>query len=255
MKDEFSMEAKLYDKVWGKHDYDADIKFLDDLLRKHNFKSVIDIGCGTGNHTLRLSKLGYSVQGVDISQTMLKIARRKDENAKIRFMQGDMKKLGKIVPKNEKFDAAICLGHPSSSLMTDSDVQAFLRGTHKILKNNGLLVFDARNAKKINEEYLNTLRLDHIVNEGKLQLLVLAYNTRDSQDPSIIVWRPIFLKKENGKVDLQLREHKLRWFEFSSLKRIMTQCGFKLSAAYSGPHKEKFSEDEHVNIWLVAASK
>lgn len=43
MKDEFSLEAKFYDKIWGKHDYDADVKFLDDLFKEHGCRSVIDI--------------------------------------------------------------------------------------------------------------------------------------------------------------------------------------------------------------------
>jgi len=98
-----------------------------------------------------------------------------------------------------------------------------MKNIHKILKQNGLFVFSARNAKKINEEYLNKLRLDHMLNEEKLQLLMLGHNIRDSQDPNTIVWNPIYLIKENNKVDLQIREHKLRWFEFSTLKKIITK--------------------------------
>jgi len=165
MKDEFSLEARFYDKIWGKHDYDADAKFLACLFRKYRCRSVIDIGCGTGNHALRLSKLGYQVTGVDVSPTMLKIAKKKDKEGKIRFIRGDMEKLEKVVPKSQRFDAAICLGQVFYHLMTDKDVQAFLNGLHKIVKRNGLFVFSARNAKKINEEYLNKLRLDHMINE------------------------------------------------------------------------------------------
>ena len=255
MQDEFSLEARFYDKIWGRHDYDADAKFLADFFRKYHCRSVIDIGCGTGNHALRLSKLGYQVTGVDVSPTMLIIAKAKDKEAKIRFIQGDMKKLEKVIPKGQRFDAAICLGQVFSHLMTDKDVQAFLNRVHKILKQNGLFVFSARNAKKINEEYLNKLRLDHMLNEEKLQLLVLTYNTRDSQDPNIIVWNPIYLMKQNSKVDLQIREHKLRWFEFSTLKKIMTENGFKIIATYSGPMKEKFKEDEHTDMWFVTTAK
>jgi ubiquinone/menaquinone biosynthesis C-methylase UbiE len=254
MKDKFSLEAKIYDKVWGKHDYDSDVKFLNALFHKHGCRSIVDIGCGTGNHALRLSRLGYEVTGVDVSPTMLKIAKEKDKEAKIRFLQGDMKKLEKVIPKGQRFDAAICLGQVFSHLMTDKDVQAFLNRLHKILKQNGLFVFSARNAKKINEEYLNKLRLDHMINEEKLQLLILAHNIRDSQNPNIIVWNPIYLMKENNKVDLQIREHKLRWFEFSTLKKIMTENGFKIVAIYSGPMKEKFNEDEHADMWFVTTA-
>jgi ubiquinone/menaquinone biosynthesis C-methylase UbiE len=216
---------------------------------------VIDIGCGTGNHAVRLSKLGYHVTGVDISPAMLKIAKAKDKDAKIRFTQGDMKKLEKAVPKNERFDTAICLGQVSYHLMTDKDVHAFLNRLHGVLKRNGLFIFSARNAKKINEEYLNNLRLDHMVNEEKLQLLELTYNTRDSRDSNIIIWNSIYLVKQNGKVDLQMREHRLRWFEFSELKTMITANGFKIVAVYSGPVKEKFKEDEHANMWFVATAK
>jgi ubiquinone/menaquinone biosynthesis C-methylase UbiE len=255
VKDEFSLEARFYDKIWGQHDYDADVKFLADFFRKYHCKSVIDIGCGTGNHALRLSKLGYQVTGVDVSPAMLKIAKMKDKEAKIKFIQGDMRKLEKVVLKGQRFDAAICLGQVFSHLMTDKDVQAFFGRLHKILKQNGLFVFSARNAKKINEEYLNKLQLDHMLNEEKLQLVILAHNTRDSQNPNIILWNPIYLMKEKNKVDLQIREHKLRWFDFSKLKRIIKENGFEIIAAYSGPMKEKFKEDEHTDMWFVTTVK
>jgi len=230
-------------------------KFLAGFFRKYHCRSVIDIGCGPGNHALRLSKLGYQVTGVDVSPTMLKIAKEKDKEGKIRFIRGDMKKLEKVIPKSQRFDAAICLGQVFSHLMTNKDVQAFLSRLHEILKQNVLFVFSARNAKKINEEYLNKLLLDHMLNEEKLQLLMLGHNIRDSQDPNIIVWNPIYIMKENSKVDLQIREHKLRWFEFSTLKKIITKKGFKIVTIYSGSTKEKFKEDEHADMWFVTTIK
>ncbi len=78
MKDVFSLEAKLYDKIWGRYDYDSDVEFLDVLFKDYRCKRVIDIGCGTGGHALRLSGRGYDVTGVDLSPAMLKIARGKD---------------------------------------------------------------------------------------------------------------------------------------------------------------------------------
>jgi len=255
MKDKFSPEARIYDKVWGKHDYDSDVKFLDELFRERGCRNIIDIGCGTGNHSIRLSKLGYNVTGVDISPTMLTIAKNKDKKAKIRFMQGDIKKLERVIPKGQRFDAAICLGQVFSHLLTDRNVQAFLNGLYGMLRKNGLFVFSARNVKKISEERLNKLLLDHMLNEGKLQLLILAHNTRDPQNPNIVVWRPIYLIKENDKMDLQIGEHKLRWFEFSTLKKILTEEGFEVIATYSGPMKEKFSEDVHTDMWFLTIAK
>ena len=255
MEDEFGLEAKFYDKIWGKYDYDSDVKFLDSLFKEHNCKRIIDVGCGTGNHAIRLSKLGYEVTGVDISQTMLKIAKEKDKGAKIRFIQGDMRKLQRAVPKDEKFDAAICLGQAFSSLITNREINAFLGGLHSILKKNGLFVFNARNARKIDEDHLSKLILDHIITEEEIQLLLLNYNTRHPRNRNIIVWRPIYLMKENEKMDLQLREHKLRWFHFPALKKMLTENRFGVKATYSGNKKEAFKEHEHADMWFVTIAK
>lgn len=255
MRDEFSLEAKLYDKVWGKYDYDKDVKFLNSLFRKHGCRSITDIGCGTGNHSIRLSKLGYKVTGVDISLSMLRIAKKKNGKSMVRFIHGDMKKLGKLVFKGQKFDAAICLGQVFSHLMTNKDLQSLLNGLHKSLEKGGFFIFSAKNAKKNSEKYLNVLRLDHMISEGKLQAVIFSYNSRDSQDPNILVWRPIYILKENGKMDLQIRERKLRWFEFYPLKAIIQKSGFDVIAVYSGPRKQKFRENEHDDMWFVTSVK
>ncbi|WP_030610691.1 class I SAM-dependent DNA methyltransferase [Streptomyces fulvoviolaceus] len=52
---------------------------------------VADLGCGPGRVTGRLASLGLSVFGVDLSESMLAIARR--ENPGLRFEQGSMLEL------------------------------------------------------------------------------------------------------------------------------------------------------------------
>lgn len=52
---------------------------------------VADLGCGPGRTTARLASLGLSVFGVDLSESMLAIARR--EHPELRFEQGSMLEL------------------------------------------------------------------------------------------------------------------------------------------------------------------
>lgn len=250
MKDVFSLEAKLYDKIWGRYDYNSDIEFLDVLFSDYGCKRIIDIGCGTGGHALRLSVKGYDVTGVDLSPAMLKVAREKDKDVRVKFIQGDMRRLSKL-PFGKKFDAAICLGQTFSHLLTNRDVKNFLGGLRVILKKNGLFVFNARNAKKIKEEYLNRLLLDHMIIEEKLQVIVLVYNTRWVKNQDVIIWRPIYLIKEDERMDMQIREHKLRRFHFSELRRMLIEKGFRITETYSGNMKEAFREDEHETMWFV----
>lgn len=52
---------------------------------------VADLGCGPGRVTAHLASLGLSVFGLDLSESMLAIARR--ENPGLRFEQGSMRHL------------------------------------------------------------------------------------------------------------------------------------------------------------------
>jgi len=78
---------------------------------------------------------------------------------------------------------------------------------------------------------------------------MLAYNTRWVKNRDVTVWRPIYLIKEDDRMDMQIREHKLRRFHFQELRRMLTEKGFRIKAAYSGITKEEFREDEHETIW------
>jgi ubiquinone/menaquinone biosynthesis C-methylase UbiE len=254
MTDEYAFEAQIYDKVWGTYDYDTDVKFLDKLFKKHHSKKIIDIGCGTGNHATRLGALGYQVTATDASSAMLKIAKSKIKNKKTHIKQGDMKKLTSIFPR-EKFDAAISLGHVTYHLNTNREAAIFLEGVHKILRKNGLLIFNARNAKKIDESRLNHLFLDHMISDSDIQLVILGQNERDPEDANTIIWNPIFLVKKNKRIDLQIRQHKLHWFTFQELKKLLQDRGFRLASVYSGPQKERFNENLHADMWFVATTK
>ena len=37
---------------------------------------ILDIGCGTGRHSIELSKRGYSVTGIDLSESQLQHAKK-----------------------------------------------------------------------------------------------------------------------------------------------------------------------------------
>ncbi len=52
------------------------------------YKTVLDVGCGTGALCDVLSEAGLSVTGLDAAQKMLGIAKAKNRDSQIRFVQG-----------------------------------------------------------------------------------------------------------------------------------------------------------------------
>jgi ubiquinone/menaquinone biosynthesis C-methylase UbiE len=68
---------------------------------------ILDIGCGTGRHAIELTKRGYNVIGVDLSESQLFRARQKAREQKldIKFLLHD----ARLLPFSKEFDLAIML--------------------------------------------------------------------------------------------------------------------------------------------------
>jgi len=75
-------------------------------LQKGVKHKILDVGCGTGNFSIKLAEMGFDVVGIDISNEMLKIARKKaqQQNLEIDFIQMDIVNNTLI---NDSFDLVI----------------------------------------------------------------------------------------------------------------------------------------------------
>ena len=96
---------------------------------------TIDFGCGTGNYSIFLASRGFSVTGIDISPTAIKIAKENAENKGIacNFLVADV--LGDLYEVKETFDFAIdweLLHHifPEQRL-------TYVKNVHKLLNPGG----------------------------------------------------------------------------------------------------------------------
>ncbi|MGM0689218.1 MAG: class I SAM-dependent methyltransferase [Bacillota bacterium] len=81
------------------------IEGVDKELDLSSFETIIDIGCGTGALCSVLNDKGLSVTGIDPANKMLEIARNKQENNDISFIQADV--LEGLPFDNNSFDVAI----------------------------------------------------------------------------------------------------------------------------------------------------
>jgi SAM-dependent methyltransferase len=135
--------APAYDLLYRAKDYNGETQMLGRLFQKYSaqpVRSILDLGCGTGNHALRLAAQGYRVVGIDRSEEMLTIANQKaDEQAvNIPFHHADIRDadLGEI------FDAVLMMFAVLGYQIVDADVQRALQTARRHLQPNGLLFFD-----------------------------------------------------------------------------------------------------------------
>ena len=129
----FENYAEGYDKEPFTQGTKGECDFIERELNFDKSLKIIDVGCGTGRHAIELSKRGYSVTGIDLSEAQLRRAREKaeKENLKVEFLRHD----ARCLPFEAQFDAAIMLCEGAFPLMeTDEMNFEILRNVTKALK-------------------------------------------------------------------------------------------------------------------------
>lgn len=121
--------------------------FLNNLLqflKPDPSSRLLDIACGRGRHSIYLNKKGYEVTGIDLSYSNIRFAKQ-FENERLQFFVNDMRHLFYI----NYFDIALNLFTSFGYFDTERDHINALTAFRKSLKDDGLLVFDYFNSRKI----------------------------------------------------------------------------------------------------------
>lgn len=118
--------------------------FIEREINYDKTTRILDIGCGTGRHSIELTKRGYEVTGIDLSQSLLERAKAKalEQNLRVDFERQDARKLSFV----GEFDLVIMLCEGAFPLMeTDEMNFQILRSAAKALKPRGKLIFTTLN--------------------------------------------------------------------------------------------------------------
>ena len=140
----FENYAKTYDKESFTQGTAGECDFIEKEIQHNKSLKILDVGCGTGRHSIELTKRGYKVTGIDFSESQLARAREKaaKENLKIDFQKHDARNL----LFNKEFDFAIMLCEGGFPLMeTDEMNFEILKSVTKSLKDKSKFIFTTLN--------------------------------------------------------------------------------------------------------------
>ena len=254
MREPFGSEyAGAYDHLYRDKEYREECELIDRLFRTYadgTIRSVLDLGCGTGNHAIPLAEMGFSVVGVDRSTSMLQSARKKaagqpiDGNAK--FYEGDIRRFA----TQQSFDASLMMFAVLGYQLENDDVLAALRTARKHTRLGGLFLFDVWHGPAVLRQGPSD-RVKSIPTE-KGQILRLASGQLDIQHHlckvSYHLWR-----LEGDRLAGETEEtHLMRFYFPLELNLFLKCCGFAPIRLGAFPEFDREPDETTWNVLGIA---
>jgi ubiquinone/menaquinone biosynthesis C-methylase UbiE len=225
MKELYHSLSAVYEAMYQSFiNYEEEFLVYSSILIGCQSKSVIEIGCGTGNLANSFLKKGFSYTGLDVSEDMLNIAREKFPN--VTFLQGDMRQF----TLDFKKDSCIITGRTISYLLSNEDVLKTFHSINRNLEMGGIIVFD----------FIDALQFIPRIKDGEEIIHTAAYQQKNYQRKSIWTlnlkegftfnWLSYYSQiTENGQlVELGTDNSIIRTFIKEELFIFLTLAGFEV---------------------------
>ncbi len=222
--------AELYNEMASVFDYEVEdwdtamqayLAYVKPIMVENNVKTVLDCSCGTGIQAIGLAVEGFRVTASDISEEMIKAARKNASKygVDVEFVQSSFLDLKTSFSK--KFDAVISMGNAFSHMLTDQDAVEALKSMRSVLRDeNGLCLLDIWNYVTLTAKKKRFIPL--VVKDDAIVLQV-----RDFFDPSRVDVNFLYFIRLNGKWQHRNVSMKLRPITTDQVQQFLMEAGFK----------------------------
>lgn len=229
--------------------------FLDDEIKRSSHASVLDLGCGTGEHARHLASLGFRSTGIDRSEAQIDKAREYENEFSDhgpRFLLGDIEQLPELT--DERFGTAICLGNVLPHL-DDEPLRRALAATAARLLPAGRLVVQIVNYERIFLRGDRHLPLNFRPDpDGRGEIVFVRLMKPEGERhvrffPSTLLLQP----GEDPPVKVEsAKEVLLRAWRRSELEELLRGQGFITDGLYGDMCKGPFDPETSSDLVLTA---
>lgn len=149
----YRLLAQVYDDLMKEAPYDAWLELTLEAVNGRKVERVLDLGCGTGEFTLRLAKYFPHLYGVDLSNDMLTIARHKAETERVEatWIQQDLRQLEGF----NGIDLAVSYCDVLNYIVSLEDIKKVFQNVYASLAPGGLFIFDIHSIHYVEEHLLH----------------------------------------------------------------------------------------------------
>jgi SAM-dependent methyltransferase len=215
----------LYDDMYQTFiDYQDEFNFYNSIISEYKKKSVLEIGCGTGNLAKLFIASNKQYIGLDLSQEMINVSQKRNPTGI--FITKDAAKL----KLDNKIQSIIITGRTTSYFLNNKTVTETLKSLHNNLEENGILCFDFIDASRFFIEIKGGKSITHKATFNEKQYLRESYIKENiTLDNMMFDWKAKYYKIENGiKTHLTTDQSTVRAFTKNEWELLLSLNNFEL---------------------------
>ena len=193
-----------------------------DLLGLPAGARVLDCPCGQGRHAHLLAEAGFDVDGLDYSEHLLAVARRRGTGRTLRYVQGDMRRLpGRWTGR---FDAVLNLFTSFGFFQDAADDRRVIAELARVLKPGGTLIWNGGSRDGVMARFLE--RDWWQLADGTMVAHERSFDPLSGFLTVHATWR--------GPTGAGEREHRIRLYTASRLAELCAEAGLVVEESYDG---------------------
>jgi len=249
---QFDAFARYYDADYGA--VDDDLPFYRQLAQRTG-GPVLEVMCGSGRLLLPLARAGLRLAGVDVSGSMLSLARERLAAAslseRVELVEADIRSRAPRGP----FGLAIVALNSFMHLADIADQLAALEHIYAALRPGGLLAIDLFNPDlRALAEQRGALALDKsfALPDGTRVQKFVAQHTDVATQTSQVTFIYDEIDAE-GLVRRATLPFTMRWLYRFELEHLLARAGFALEAVYGSYELDEYSAESE--LLLAVARK
>jgi SAM-dependent methyltransferase len=233
--------SPYYDLLYKERDQEEAENFIKKLVAFLSPKPgclMLDIACGKGRHAISLSKMGFTIDGFDLSEKNILCAKNY-ETPTLSFYIHDMRRPFMVNYYDTVFNLFTSFGY----FENERENQAVLVNIYNALKPGGIFVLDFMNMEKT---------LQHILAHEEKIVDGVKFQVSKSIDKNSFLVKEIHVEDKKAQYDF---EEKVKTFTQATLKNSLIKCGFEIIRIFGDYLLNDFNPATSDRLILISKKK
>lgn len=236
----FNEMGEDWETIVNVRDTQRETDFIQSVLPKK--RTILDLCCGTGRHSIILQGRGRTIIGLDLSKNLLAIAKRNMKKEKVEFplVRADMRH---FPFRKQIFDAVICMFTSFGYLPSErEDVKSF-KEVRRTLRKGGKFLLDVANRDHV----IKVFQEKEWAEYGPFYMLEKRFLELGKTSRLLSQWT--IIRKDTREV--RSLQHNVRLYTFQRLRQMLSEAGLKVREVYGVYDKKQFNLDSSRMIMMA----